>query len=56
MRKAIGSGLVAMATAALLVAPAAPAAADSYDCIFMGPSYIVQDAVSCVFYIAEHLA
>lgn len=55
MRKSIGAGLVAMATAALLLAPAAPAAAQQYDCTFMGPSYIVKDAIDCVYYIAQYI-
>lgn len=56
MRKAISTGLVAAAAAALLAAPAVPAAADSgYDCTILGPAY-VQEVVDCAFYILEHLA
>ena len=55
MRKALGPGLVAAATAALLWGTAAPAAAQQYDCTFMGPSYIVKDAVDCVYYIAQYI-
>lgn len=53
MRKGIRTGLVAAAATALLVAPAAPAAA-GYDCTIMGPAY-VEDAVDCAYYILEHL-
>jgi hypothetical protein len=53
MRNRIRNGVLAATAAAALAVPvtAAPAAAQSYDCRFMGASYIVQDAVECVFYI-----
>lgn len=52
--KGFRKGLVAVTGAAALVAPVAtatPAAANEDDCRFMGPSYIVQDAVDCVIFI-----
>ena len=56
MRKRITGALVAVAATAVLVAPAAPAAADTAsDCIIMGPAYVA-DAIDCAFYILEHLA
>ena len=56
MRKRIGGGLIAVAAATMLVAPAVPAAAETgYDCTIMGPAY-VEDAIDCAYYILEHLA
>lgn len=51
MKNRIRNGVLAAtvaATVAVPVMPAAPAAAQTYDCRFMGPSYILQDAGECV--------
>lgn len=56
MRKRITGGLIAAAAATMLLAPAAPAAAETADtCTIMGPAY-VEDAIDCAYYILEHLA
>ncbi len=52
-KRRVRKALVALATAgaaALMVVPAAPAAAQPYDCQFAGP-YVVDDAFDCVYYI-----
>lgn len=49
-RRSVAGALTA-ATIAFPVVTATPAAAQTYDCRFMGVSYLVQDAVECVYFI-----
>nr|MDQ3958563.1 hypothetical protein [Actinomycetota bacterium] len=52
----VRNGLVAVAAAGMMLAPAAPARASTstYDCKIMGP-YYVEEAVDCAYYLVTIL-
>ncbi|MDQ3915961.1 MAG: hypothetical protein M3323_11665 [Actinomycetota bacterium] len=57
-KRPVRNALAGVAVASMILAPAVPAAAQTYDCYIppIGPSHIPEEVIDCVYYIMSAIA